>query len=487
MKKIFKLSYKIINTKQFFIAILALVILQSGWYALSFKTSQFDEVFHYRFISMYSEQDTPFVKSQDTKWDDLGDTTRYPSYLYHYTMSIPLKATRSFLKSERAQVTLLRIINIGFFVAALAVYRKLLEKIGASEALSNVILLFVALIPNFSILAGTINYDNLIFLFSGTLLLAAQKIITARKVDFTAASTIVSIGLLVCLIKFSFIALLIPVIAWTTYILIRKHGKKTLRLLARSYKETPKVKRTLLIALVALSCILVIERQGFNLFKYRELKPACQAILSQQRCEKNFVASRNIKLLAAKQPGFKPAPPTWYSGIWLESMTSTSLKIVQSKPAPLLLGLLFIFGVPLGLALMLIYMRETVKTDVDRLMYWSAISYALVVFVNNYLIYVKYSQPIAMNGRYLLPVIPILLYYLSKSILILINHKKELSITFAAVVFICMSQGGGLTTHLVVTGKGAYWDEGNGLIGKTSLKTGDLLSKFIIERSIFSK
>lgn len=478
-------ALKILSSKKFFIGILALIIVQSGWYAFSFKTSQFDEVFHFDFIKMYSEQTTPFISSQELKWDRLGETTRYPSYLYHYTMSVPLRIVKTITPNEVHQVISLRLISVAFFVIGVILYRKLLRKIGASDAVANAILLFTALIPNFAILAGTINYDNLIFMLSGIVLLAAVELITKKKVNFISLGVIVSVSLLATLIKFTFLAFFIPILIYCGFVLYKEHGSDVLKKLRISFAETRAVAKVLVCLLLLASTLLVFERHGYNLIKYREPKPVCQSILSEKRCSVNFVANRNIELLKNKPQGFKPAPPTWYSGIWVESMTSTSLKIAQSKPAPLLMGLLFIFGVPISIALILVYLRDITKREVDKLLLGSAVFYTIVVMAYNYLLYVKYAQPIAMNGRYLLPVLPIFLFYVYRSTSLLIRNSKNIALVLLMLALVSMTQGGGIAMHLIHTGSGAYW--GNSFIVDSNTAAKAVLNKLILERSVFSK
>lgn len=472
-------------SKSFFYFVVGFLVLQSLWYAISFQGGQFDESFHFEFTRMYTEKISPFISSQDSYWDILGETTRYPSYLFHYLMSWPLRVIQLFTESSRVQIVTLRVISIAFFVAGLFLYRRLLLKIGASSAATNIILLFVTLTPNITLLAGTFNYDNLIFMLSGIVLLSAIRFIDSSKVEIVPLASIAIISLVASLVKFTFLIFFIPVLAYISIAVLKKYKRKSFSLLKKSFEELPRVSKFLVIFGLLISMGLVFERHGLNLIVHKDPKPSCQSIIDVERCTGNFVANRNIELLENKPDTFKPSTPLWYEGVWLDSIVFTLLKIVQSKPAPLIMGTLYVFALPLGIIAILLYARDIMKNQTHRMLLVTILIYSLTVMTYNYLLYVRYAQPIAMNGRYLLPIMPLFLFFVYLATRQWLSKYRSYAFAALLVILLCFTQGGGLGMHLIHTGTGAYWQ--NDKVVKINTKVKQGLHIVVLEKAFFNR
>src|SRR5665213_3413244 len=145
----------------FYRAILALLVVQAAWIALSGRYPMaFDEDFHLGIIRLYAHHLGPFWSGQPANADMFGAVARDPSYLYHFLMSFPYRLISIFTSDQTIQVLILRAINIGLFAGGLALYRRLMLKTGASKALVHICLLVFVLVPIVPFLAAQINYDN---------------------------------------------------------------------------------------------------------------------------------------------------------------------------------------------------------------------------------------------------------------------------------------------------------------------------------------
>jgi hypothetical protein len=165
MNKQHSFSRRVVNlvaNRKFFWVVIALLVLQAAWIALSGRYPMaFDEDFHFGIIKLYAHHLSPIWSGQPPSSDTFGAVTRDPSYLYQYLMSFPYRLINLFTRDQTILVLSLRAIDIGLFAWGLTLYRRLLLRTGASKALVHACLLIFVLIPIAPFLAAQINYDNL--------------------------------------------------------------------------------------------------------------------------------------------------------------------------------------------------------------------------------------------------------------------------------------------------------------------------------------
>ena len=110
-------AVKLLGSAGFFIFVLALFIIQSGWLAISSTFPQaYDEVYHFGIIRFYSHQWLPFVSHQPASTYAYGELIRDPAYLYHYLMSFPYRFIVLLTSNEHVAIVGLRFINIAIYV-----------------------------------------------------------------------------------------------------------------------------------------------------------------------------------------------------------------------------------------------------------------------------------------------------------------------------------------------------------------------------------
>src|SRR5476651_13106 len=104
----------------FFRIILALLVLEAAWIALSGRYPMaFDEDFHLGIIRLYAHHLSPFWSSQPEVADRFGAVARDPSYLYQYLLSFPYRLISQFTSDQTIQVIILRFVNIGLFATGI--------------------------------------------------------------------------------------------------------------------------------------------------------------------------------------------------------------------------------------------------------------------------------------------------------------------------------------------------------------------------------
>lgn len=453
-------TIRLMSSNRFFVFIIALTILQVMWYIFSVKMTIFDEGFHFEYISRYAERLNPFISEQNQQWDTLGEVTRDPSYLFYYVLSFPLRLIQQFADSTMSQVIMLRFMMLGFFLAALVLYRRLFHLIGISKLATNLSLLVLVLIPGITPLAGSINYDNVQFLFVPLLLLQATQIIKSRKVNSTKLILLITAGLVGTLMKFTLLPIFGIVIVSITAVLINRHRTKLLGLLRRSFRAEVAWKQIVLSIALFVSLGLFIERPVQNVMAYGNIRPSCQSIIGRDRCINNYTQRRNILAVENKNDELKPLNPAHYFfGLWLPGMLNTSSTAIYSKaPLPVIemLSTVMLFG---GSLVILLYFRDLWKNVYIRLPVIVSGGFLSVLIINHYRSYIWLGQPAAIAGRYLLPVLPIFLaLVLSATAMAVSRRYAKTLLGVLATLAILLTQGGGMISTIIRADPSYYWE-----------------------------
>lgn len=205
----------ILSSRRFFYVVVALLVVQAAWLALSAQYPMaFDESFHMGIIQVYSNQWLPFLSAQPINADSFGALARDPSYLYHYLMSFPYRLIASVIHDWNAQIIMMRLLNVAMFASSLFVFRRVLRLAKASPALTNSILLFFVLIPVVPHLAAHINYDNLVVLLVAVSSLLGLQLLNAFKQQHAPLKTVVAL-VLICigasLVKYAFLPIALAI------------------------------------------------------------------------------------------------------------------------------------------------------------------------------------------------------------------------------------------------------------------------------------
>ncbi len=458
-----------------------MLVAQAAWIALSGRYPMaFDEDFHLGVIKLYAHHPSPFWSYNPPGTEIYGPIARDPSYLYHLLMSWPYRLISLFTHNQVAQVMLLRAINIGLFASGLVLFRKLLGKVGASRAMVNVSLLAFVLIPVVPMLAAQINYDNLFVPAVGLSLLLtvnfAEELRSKKRVNLNQLALLVTCILLASLVKYAFLPLLLVIAAyvvWELVITFRGWRKIAAAFRAGLAKTGRRARWTLLLA-VLLALGLFTERYGVNMVRYHKPVPDCNQVLSLKQCRSYGPWVRDYDLAAAK----KSLPPThdkvkdnpiayttenWFYGMWLRLFFTLNGPVGQFEtrgpfPVPAIGAIVFFAG---GFLLLVRYWHRILKSynlEVIRFFMMATLSYIIVLWVTEYQAYLHTGQPVAVNGRYLLPVLPLILVLIALAYARLLAGRPRLKPWLAGLAIACLLWGGGALTFILRSNDNWLWD-----------------------------
>lgn len=453
-----------IASPAFFWGVVALLVLQAAWIALSGRYPMaFDEDFHLGIIKLYAHHLSPFWSSHPAGTDAFGAVSRDPSYLYQYLMSFPYRLVSVFTSSQTAHVLTLRFIDIGLFAAGLALYRKLLLKTGASRALVHACLATFILVPIVPLLAAQINYDNLLLPLTALMLLLAvdfgQELDRHKRINAKLLLIIASLGLLTSLVKYAFL----PILAVIGVYIVVKLCQTRQASLAWMGRRTG----WLLAVLLVISLGLFVQRYGVNVLRYHKPVPDCSKVLSVKKCSAYPPWNRDYYLSQIRHDaGGTDSPLTftadWFYGMWLRTFFAVDGPASNfSTRGPLILPGIgaVVFASTAALATMVCGRRLLRRYDRSVLWFMAATVavYAAILWQDEYHSFIQTGQAVAVNGRYLLPVMPLILLLLALGVNELLKARQVAKLAFASVVIICLIWGGGALTYILRSNDSWYW------------------------------
>ncbi len=462
----------LLASKKFFYGLLIVLVFQALWIALSGRYPMaFDEDFHLGIIRLYAHHLSPFWSYQPTNADMFGAVFRDPSYLYHYLLSFPYRLISLLRHSGTSQVLVLRFINIGLFASAMPLYRRLLLKTGASRATVHVVLTFFILIPIVPFVAAQINYDNLLLpLTALSLLLTAsisQELKKSRQLNTLKLAELLVLGLFTALVKYAFLPILVAIGVFLGiefyYYLGRQ--KQFWRTLVTGVSAMPRRSLWFLLIGFVLASGLCLERYGLNLVHYHDLVPDCADVLGVQKCSAYSPWVRDYNFAAAKATNLRGPvgySSTWGYGMWLRSFFAVDGPATQFETrGPLLLPSLA--AIPLlgfGLMFFLIRLRPIFKkydATVLGILILASLFYLFILWLDGYRSYLKVGQPVAINGRYLLPILLPLMVIVALGYVEALRNHQRLRLAIAIIGIICFAWGGGFLTYVLRSRESWYW------------------------------
>jgi hypothetical protein len=465
---------RFLRSNLFFWIILGFFFAEASWIALSSHYPMaFDESFHLGVIRLYAHHLSPWWSGQPAGADIFGAVTRDPSYLYHWLMSFPYRLISQVFHSEIQQVIVLRFINIGLFAGGLVMMRKLLLKTTRSKAVINAVLLFFILTPFVPMVAGQINYDNLLFLvLPVTLLLAVQFVDQLRvnkRLDLTRLVVLVMLCLLGSLVKYAFLPVVLVVavyVLWALYKVYWRANRPLGKELGLAYSRLSVGLKVALVAGLALSAVLFSQRYVVNVVQYHTPLPECNLILGRDQCLQYGPWARNYRSQQTKlQTGvYDKFTPATYTQHWFFVLWRSMFYILNGPDSdyavgqPLLLPLIVSVSVLMtGLFFLVRYHREIFKHNSPlRLLAVLTLFYPLILFVQNYSDYLHTGQAVAIQGRYLLPILVPLYLLLALGISYGLRQRHNVKLIILILAFALFTQGGGIITYLVRTDDSWY-------------------------------
>jgi hypothetical protein len=459
------------GSDRFFFATVGLLIVSAAWIALSGRFPMaFDEDFHLGVIRLYTHHPNPFWDGQAAGGGVYGAVSRDPSYMYHYLMSFPYRLISSLTVDQYKQVLFLRFINIGFFASGLFVYRRLLLRSKASRAVVNFTLLILVLIPITPLLAAQINYDNLFIPLVGLALLLTLKLHstnTGTKLNAKLFLSLTGLSLFLGVLKYAFLPIFVGLIVYNAVYLRKQYPTLKLYLSARK-NGLKNIQKPLLALLVLINLVfggLFVERYGINLLHYHKPVADCGQVLDYKHCQFYGPWIRDYNLEANKQTTqTNPIKYTqhWLYGMWFRTFfavdgPATGFQTRRPLALPGLTGVLF--AVVGAVAFIISAKKLWRKYNRPALWLMTVVTsfYVISLWLEEYKLYVRTGQPVAINGRYLLPILPFFIILVLLAFKEIMGNKLRLQLALAVLLIFGLVWGGGSLTYILWSNDDWYW------------------------------
>ncbi|MDL2362827.1 MAG: hypothetical protein QFB86_00400 [Patescibacteria group bacterium] len=461
-----------VASTKFLKVIIGLLVVQAFWIALSGRFAlAFDEDFHFGVIKLYSEHLYPFWSSHPASGDAYGAVARDPSYLYHYIMSFPYRLIRVVTHSETAEVLILRFINIAMFASCLPLFKRLLSKTHASPFAVNLSLLIFVLIPIVPLLAAQINYDNLILpLLALALIYAAELIELLKRSAFSLSLLLklVIVALICSLIKYASLPALLGTAIVILVVLIR--SPLTIGQLVSQLEEQWTVwasaRKWGILALLLVLSLLFAERYGFNIVRYHTPVPDCAQVLSFDRCKHYGPWIRDYNFEQTKSAAADRSPlrytQHWLYGMWFRSVFAVDgPRSDYETRGPLTIpAYTAAVAAALGTISFIISAKRLWRRYDSSVLYLLSVVtvvYVSVLWLTEYQLYLQTGMAVAINGRYLLPLMPFFILLSGLAVRCLPKMTFLRTTAVGLLVVLGFAYGGGALTYILRSSDSWYF------------------------------
>jgi hypothetical protein len=476
---------QLLGSRRLYWAIIAFFVFEALWIALSANYPMaFDEDFHLGVINIYSQHWSPILHGQPQGANSFGALAADPSYLYHYLMSFPYRLVSLFTDSQVVHVMVLRVLNIAMITAGVVLFGKVLLRAGTSRPLTSVATLLFALIPTVPLLAGQINYDNLLLLMVALvcwLVLLVTEQLKARTLDLKTCGLLAVALMLASLVKYAFLPLALTVFGYVVVLVCKTLGRrKFLPAITKSYAGLSRAWKFGLLALLVISTGLFLQRYALNTLDYGHPVPDCDKVIGVEACMEYGPWGRNYRLAAAKTD-FDPNPLA-YTWVWLQGLHYRMFFVISGPPKhtnyppALLPSAAAVVLLLSGVTALLLYWRQVFagRPFLLFLLLLPVVYGAFLWGLQNYPQFVETGQPVAINGRYFIPLLFPLAAVWGRALSVACRPWPVVKIWAAGLVVALFLQAGGVFSFILRSDQSWYWP--NGVVIKVNQTAQHVLS-----------
>lgn len=408
------------GSNYFFWGVVVVFALQALWIAWSGAYSMaYDEFFHLAAIQEYAKHWLP-VATESTVHPELGAFSRDSSFLYHYLMSFPYRLIANMWHGLVGQMIALRLIDIGLFLGGMVVFWRALLRAGLSKMTSNIVLFAFSLVPTFVLVAAQLNYDNMIFLVSAAAFYLATDYLLSLRQDkpLNVPKVILLLAVLLSgsVVKYAFlpIAAAIGGVLLVETIISFRRRRISVKALREWTTAASRWALCLSVLLLVASAGVFTQRIGVNVLRYHTPTPDCSQVIGYDDCLHHDAYARNAKYVKWKLSDRLTLknkltyPINWYQKMLRESFFVVGPKqIGYNSGAPLPAAHIAGYVVAASLLVLLaISARWLLRSNpVWRLWFIVVVAYTGVLFALNFKEYLQLGVPVAVHGRYIVPVI----------------------------------------------------------------------------------
>lgn len=393
--------------------IVAVFAAQAGLLAVSLRESLYDEAYHLKAIGYFADGGSPWG-TQPGSLTGVGDLERYGSYLYHWLFSYPWRWTDGLADDTRR--TVLRLLTVLLVSGALLAIRRLGRALGLSGLASNIVVLIVAAVPMTTFLAVTVNYDNLAFLLLPLMWIPAVRLLGADRIDGYGWTFFLLAAAGLSLSKYSMLPLVgvtgIAVIVAQVRVL-----RRTRSLGLDRWRWRPGPVAALVAVVIAVAAL--VERYGVNLLRFRAVQPDCADVQTVRICRTWGPWGRNYNLdrVNVDDPFTVGGLIQYVTHEWVpRTLSSWSLFPVGGEEGtlattgPHILGTALVVGVVGTVLLIVLAPRAALARPGGLTLFLASAAYLVILVSENFSDYLDLGEVVAVQGRYLQPVmVPLLL------------------------------------------------------------------------------
>lgn len=461
----------------------------------------YDENTHFGIMQLYADYHRwlPFWSSQPPGSEMLGPLVRDPSYMFRFLLSFPLRFIELFVHSQATQVIFIRFLSIAAFTYGVYLFRALLLKSRASKAIVHTVLALFVLTPVSPFLAAQINYDNYLLPLTAWTLLLAFKVIDSLKKDneinVRALIMVASVGFFTSLVMYAFLPIFMAVALWLGVLIIRHIYKtgwaKVWHQVCANFSKMSLHIKILVVGFFVLAAGLFMQSYGMNMVRYHTPVARCGKIMTTEQCmqyapfRRDFESHRDL-LNGSLKFKYPPNPISFTYNDWVRIMSYnlffalngevSHFQVGEPFPLPRLLAVVVAIVGGLSLAL---YQKRLRKHYRLIFMLFVSLTYIGVLWFQEYTAFHYNGYAVAVQGRYLVPVLPILYLTVALAIAQLLRKRAQLKAAFAwLAIAILLFQGGGAMVFILRSNNYWYWP--NQTVQKVNHGAQKILKPFVI-------
>jgi len=482
------------GSRRFFYVVLGFFIFEALWFVFSaVYPMAFDEDFHLGVIRIYAHQWSPFLLVHPDGSDRFGAVMRDPSYLYHYMMSFPYRLVALFTQSQTIQVITLRILNVAMCAYGVVLFRLVMLRAKASRAFTHVALAIFTLIPIAPQLAAHINYDNLLMVLFPLLCLTTLALVDGfkeRRVSMKALFGLVIVSIYISIVKYAALPFVVAAILFALFMGYRYFRGGHYKLLWQTAKKSfSAIRLPLKIALIGaalVGSVLFLQRYAVNIIEYKTPVPDCAQVLTVQQCISYGPWNRDYTLEQVKPIDFAANPISymheWLEGMWLRlffAVNGASSDYATYLPLPVP-SKTAIVVVVLGACTTVLWWRRIFRGNTTLIFFaLLAVIYCVILWFDDYGMYKQTAEPVAINGRYLLPILPLIAVIMGRGLQLALRRLPSAKPYVACVAIALFMYGGGVFTFILRSD--ASWDWPNQAVVNVNNAARNVLSPVTIK------
>ena len=488
-------------SRRFWYVVVGFLAFEALWFVFSsVYPMAFDEDFHLGVIKIYASHWSPFLSGHPAGADQFGAVMRDPSYLYHYLMSFPYRLLTHITHNETAQIIVLRLMNVVMFVYGVTLFRKVMLRAKASPAFTHVALAVFSLIPIVPQLAAHINYDNLLMILLPLLCLTVFDLTDGfrkREVPVRAVLGFLIVSMFISLVKYAALPFVLAAVLFLAGIFIRHfrgHFRELWPAVRRNFATVSRRSKIVLLTSFAVGVVLFAQRYGINFVKYHTPVPDCSKVLTVQQCNAYGPWSRDYYFEQEKPSEFNANPfnymQEWLDGMWFRTffaVNGPASAFTNYRPLTVP-GHAAIVILVISLLAVVAWCRKLFAGNAYLIFFGMLIMiYCAFLWVDQYDMYRQTAQPVAINGRYLLPVLPLLAVILGRALSLAATKIKRakqrtnLKAAVAVLALVLFLHGGGLFTFILRSDDTWYWP--NSTVRKVNETSQKILAPITVEGS----